>query len=45
MKKEIRMNQNLSIFEQAGKDIPNGLPDNKVKTVIFLGFRDKRDIS
>ena len=27
------MNQNLSIFEQAGKDIPEGLSDNKVKTV------------
>ena len=27
------MSQNLSIFEQAGKDIPEGLPDNKVKTV------------
>ena len=27
------MSQNLSIFEQAGKDIPEGLSDNKVKTV------------
>ena len=27
------MSQNLSIFEQAGKDIPEGLPDNKIKTV------------
>jgi phage/plasmid-like protein (TIGR03299 family) len=27
------MNQNLSIFEQAGKDIPEGLSDNKVKTI------------
>lgn len=33
MKKEIHMSQNLSIFEQAGKDIPTGLPDNKVSTV------------
>lgn len=28
------MSQNLSIFEQAGKDIPEGLSDNKVKTVL-----------
>ena len=27
------MSQNLSIFEQAGKDIPEGLSDNKVKTI------------
>lgn len=27
------MSQNLSIFEQAGKDIPEGLSDNKIKTV------------
>ena len=27
------MNQNLSIFEQAGKDIPERLSDNKVKTI------------
>ena len=27
------MSQNLSIFEQAGKDIPEGLPDNRVKTI------------
>ena len=27
------MNQNLSIFEQAGKEIPTGLIDNKVSTV------------
>ena len=33
MKKEIYMNQ-ISIFEQAGKDIPEGLSDNKVKTVL-----------
>ena len=33
MKKENHMSQNLSIFEQAGKDIPEGLSDNKVKTV------------
>ena len=33
MKKENHMGQNLSIFEQAGKDIPEGLSDNKVKTV------------
>ena len=28
MKKENHMSQNLSIFEQAGKDIPEGLSDN-----------------
>ena len=33
MRKENHMSQNLSIFEQAGKDIPEGLSDNKVKTV------------
>ena len=33
MKKEIHMNQSLSIFEQAGKEIPTGLIDNKVSTV------------
>ena len=33
MRKENRMSQNLSIFEQAGKDIPEGLSDNKVKTI------------
>ena len=33
MKKEIYMSQNLSIFEQAGKDIPTDLPDNKVSTI------------
>ena len=27
------MSQSLSIFEQAGKDIPEGLSDNKVKTI------------
>ena len=27
------MSQNLSIFEQAGKNIPEGLSDNKVKTI------------
>ena len=30
------MSQNLSIFEQAGKNIPEGLSDNKVKTVSEL---------
>ena len=33
MRKENHMSQNLSIFEQAGKDIPEGLSDNKVKTI------------
>ena len=33
MKKENHMSQSLSIFEQAGKDIPEGLSDNKVKTI------------
>jgi phage/plasmid-like protein (TIGR03299 family) len=32
MKKEIHMNQ-ISIFEQAGMDIPEGLIDNKVNTI------------
>ena len=32
MKKEIHMDQ-ISIFEQAGMDIPEGLIDNKVNTI------------
>ena len=33
MKKEIHMSPNLSIFEQAGKEVPTGLTDNKVSTI------------